>query len=135
MQVWLQGILLALWLWPQLVIWLGFETSATRLFEAWQEDYEWLACARVEALDRNLEAARAFLSRRRPDPTYGEALREATSEMQGLWAEVRAEVCSAKALAGFSLYQQANPELAVDYPNWWVRWQPPPAQEGELDEP
>lgn len=125
MQIWLQWAWLALWLWPQLLAWQRWEEGMLALRKQWQEDYEELGCAQLKAFEKNLEAGRDFLARRRPDPSYREGLNAAMEEMLQLWEPALAAVCGGEGEgeAGFVLYPQQHPELALDYPNWWVRWQ------------
>ncbi len=125
MQIWLQWGFLAFWLGLELKAWATWENLSLHLRQIWEEDYQQLACGQLAALEKNLETGRDFLVRRHPRAAYEMHLKELEEEALAGWQEALSSTCLERPSKGFELYRQVNPELAADYPNWWVHWRVP----------
>lgn len=114
-------ILLGFWLCP--LLWgLQIWSQATLLqHRTWQDDHKQAFCGRLLALEENLASGMALWLEAAPR-ARGE-LEEVYSEARELWERAaRRDGLDCESARGFEIYAQDNPELALSYPNWWVRW-------------
>lgn len=110
------------------IMWIVILLSGGRLWadaslglrDAWEVDHEELFCARLSAMEANLEAGLAMWTAKVPEETPAlEAARAAAVE---LWS---AERRGCEEPHSFELYRQKNADLPQGYPNWWVRFRSP----------
>ncbi len=108
-------------LYPLLASWELLATLGDELHQEWHWDYRQAACGRYEALVMNLRAGKAYVMARYPDQSWIPAWEEAESQVLARWDEALEPLDCSQA-EGYRLYQQENPNLPPDYPNWWLRW-------------
>ncbi len=115
---------LMLWLWGL----SSWESSFRQVESEFINDYREETCARLWAIDKNLELSLIFLKpwsqSEEQWTSWNLARREVQNRLMETYDQLSWDDCQAMVGKRFELDEQKHPGLSPLYPNIWIRWLP-----------